>query len=70
MAKIPESDLSIKVYESTAPSTFHYKAMRLLHLPSGIEVHHVLSPLETYVEAKVILLKELKRQLPGLDSTH
>lgn len=64
MTEIPEKDLQIDVYRSNDQiELISTKALRITHLPTNTVVTRTLSPLETYLEAKATLLKELKRRL-------
>lgn len=64
MTEIPEKDLQIDVYRSNDQiELISTKTLRITHLPTNTVVTRTLSPLETYLEAKATLLKELKRRL-------
>lgn len=70
MTKIPDTDLLVEVYHTNEGYTMvPYRAMRVTHIPTQTVVMKVLSSRETYVDAKVFLLKKMKDRLAQLDET-
>lgn len=59
-----EKDLQVNVYQHGIPGVNYYCAVRITHLPTGIEASASVPPLRSQIEAKAKCLEKLRERVP------